>query len=68
MKEKGHKKKVLKKRERRYILREAKLQGQRVRKLEAELSCLWKYIRYEGFLEEAVEYVEENADSIVFSE
>lgn len=68
MKEKGHKKKVLEKRERRYILREARLQGQRVRKLEAELSCLWKYIRSEGFLEEAVEYVEENADSIVLSE
>lgn len=68
MKEKGHKKKVLKKRERRYILREAEQQGRRVRKLEEELSCLWKYIRSEGFLEEAVEYVEENADSIVFSE
>lgn len=68
MKEKGHKKKVLEKREMRYILREARLQSQRVRKLEAELSCLWKYIRSEGFLEEAVEYVEENADSIVFSE
>ena len=45
MKEKRHKKKVLEKRERRYILREAKLQGRRVRRLEAELSCLWKYIR-----------------------
>lgn len=66
MKEKGYKKKVLKKRERGYILREAKLQERRSRKLEAQLSCLWKYIRSEGFLEEAVEYVEENADSIVF--
>lgn len=66
MKEKGYKKKVLEKSERMYILREVEKQERRVRKLEAELSCLWKYIRSEGFLEEAVEYMEENADSIVF--
>lgn len=64
MKEKRHGKKSLKKRERRYIIREAELQSRYIRKLEADLFCLWKYIYSESLLDEAVEYVEENADNI----
>lgn len=64
MKEKRQSKKALKKRERRYIIREAELQSQYIRKLEAYLFCLWKYIYSESLLDEAVEYVEENADNI----
>lgn len=64
VKEKRHGKKALKKRERRYIIREAELQSRYIRKLEADLFCLWKYVHEEGFLDEAVEYVEENVNNI----
>ena len=42
---KGKKQKSLKKRERRYIIREAEIQSSYVRKLEEDLASLWKYIQ-----------------------
>ena len=63
---KGKKQKSLKKRERRYIIREAEIQSSYVRKLEEDLASLWKYIHSEGLVDEAVEYMEENMRNTFF--
>lgn len=58
--------KALKKRERRYIIREAEIQSSYAGKLEEDLASLWKYIHSESLVDEAVEYMEENVRNTFF--
>ncbi len=42
--------------------RESERLRERIRWLETDLFCLWEYICSEGLIEEAREYLRENAD------
>lgn len=62
MKAKAHGKKVRKEQAGREIRETGRLR-EHIRELEKKLFCLWGFICTEGLIEEAREYLEENADS-----
>lgn len=57
----AHKTKVWEKQEKGFERRVGQLR-ERIHGLETDLFCLWEYICLEGLMEEAREYLMENAD------